>query len=264
MKISQRWVFRDGTVPSDGSPPLRWETLPIELPEGEDLEINVLGVGENGAPFSLVGGAPPSITIKDSPADASAVLAIGSTVLDAAASSFRFLIARGLVPKGARWWDGVYIDAGNKAWRGLRTSPYSVTDGSSDVGGAAPSLGLLAWAPYDTVTGNGVIAAGDLIKASSVAGRYEILGAADDPSLFIGVARTACAGAGSTFDAYFIAGVLTPMNSDGTGTIAAGAPVEPSTTVAGKVKQAASPTTAIGYNLGAAVAAVLNAAVSVR
>ncbi len=264
MRIAQRWIFADGTTPAASSPRLVWERLDIIIPEGEDLTIDVAAVGQNGAAYNLTGGGAPVLTIKTSPADLAAIQAIAATVTNASGGLFTFTVARGLVPKGAYYWDGYFIDASNKAWRGMLTSPYSVTDGSSDVGGPFSTPGPLAWTPYDVVTGNTAIAAGDLIKASSTAGRYEILGAADDPSLMVGVAKTACAGAGSSFDAYFISGIVTPCNSDGTGTIAAGAPVEKSTTVAGKVKQAASPTTTIGFNVGALVAATLNAAVSVR
>jgi hypothetical protein len=265
MRIAQRWIFLDGTSPAGNSPRLQWERLDISLPEGEDLTIDVSAVGQNGTAYSLVGGSAPVIAIKASPADTSPITpAIGATNINAAAGTFDLVVARGLVPKGAYFWDGYFLDAGNKSWRGMLTSPYLVTDGSSDVGGPFTTPGPLAWTPYDQVTGNGVIAAGDLIKASATATRYEILGAADDPSLMVGVAKTACAGAGSSFEAYFISGIVTPCNSDGTGTIAAGAPVEKSSTVAGKVKQAASPTSAIGFNVGALVAATLNASVSVR
>ncbi len=124
----------------------------------------------------------------------------------------------------------------------------------------------LAWtaSPFEVVTGAAAIDAGALIKTSSTAGQYETLGAADAPTLLIGVAKTACSGAAASFQAYFTSGTITPCLSDGTDTIAAGAPVEPSTTVAGRVKEAADSTTAIGFNVGAAVAATLDAAVSVR
>ncbi len=122
----------------------------------------------------------------------------------------------------------------------------------------------LAWtsSPFEVVTGNAAIDAGALIKASSTEARYETLGAADAATLLSGVAKTACSGAAASFQGYFISGLVTPMLSDGTGTIAAGASVEPSTTVAGRVKSGS--TNSIGFNVGAAVAATLNAAVSVR
>lgn len=129
---------------------------------------------------------------------------------------------------------------------------------------ANPAFLSIELAGIESVVGNAAIDAMALIKASSTASRYETLGTADAGALMIGVAKTACSGAGASFDAYFIPGNVTPMLSDGTGTIAAGAPVEPSTTVAGRVKQAASETTAVGFNVGAAVAATLNAVVTVR
>jgi hypothetical protein len=113
-----------------------------------------------------------------------------------------------------------------------------------------------------SVTGNAAISAGALIKASSVvAGRYETLGAADAASLMVGVAVTACSGAASPFTAQFVPGTVTTMLSDGTGTIGIGAAVEPSTTVAGRIK--AGTTNVVGNNIGALVAATLNATVSV-
>ena len=58
-----------------------------------------------------------------------------------------------------------------------------------------------------------------------------------------------------------VPGTVTPMLSDGTGTIAIGAAVQPSATVAGRIKSGS--TNLVGYNAGAAVTATLNAAVSV-
>ncbi len=130
--------------------------------------------------------------------------------------------------------------------------------GPPGAAGAAGSSGTSAV----SATGNASIDAGALIKLSaSVAGRYETLGAADAVSLMVGVAVTACSGAAASFTAQLVPGTVTTMLSDGTGTIGIGAAVEPSTTVAGRIK--AGTTNVVGNNAGALVAATLNASVSV-
>jgi hypothetical protein len=173
----------------------------------------------------------------------------------------------------------VYTESEDKHWKLTQASPTVVWEEfippvlPSQTGNTGKVLGtdgsVTSWvdpnsglSPFEVVTGNAAISAGALIKVSATAGRYETLGAADSASLMVGAAKTSCAGAASTFEAYFISGVLTPLLSDGTGTIPVGSPVEPSTTVAGRVK--AGSTNLIGYNVGALVAATLNAAVSVR
>lgn len=119
---------------------------------------------------------------------------------------------------------------------------------------------LLGDAPSAIGIGSAAIDAGALVKVSGVS-TYATLGAGDDPSLMVGVAVTACAGSGQSFAVQLVAGAITTMLSDGTGTIANGASVCPSTTVAGRVK--AGTTNSVGVNLGSAVAATLNAHVSV-
>jgi len=110
------------------------------------------------------------------------------------------------------------------------------------------------------LTANGAIDQYALIKASTVAGRFEMLAAADSPLKMVGVAMTAAAGAGSTFSAQLIPGTTTPMLSDGTAVINAGDTVTPSTTVAGRVKAGTS--NVVGSARSDALA-VLDAQVSV-
>lgn len=110
-----------------------------------------------------------------------------------------------------------------------------------------------------TVTSSASIDANALIKVSGT-NTYAMLGAADDAVLCVGVAVTGVVGAGS-FTAQFIPGTITTMLSDGTGAIANGAAVVPSTTVAGRIKTGTTNT--VGVNVGAAVAATLNLTVSV-
>jgi hypothetical protein len=147
----------------------------------------------------------------------------------------------------------------------LATIPVGAADGlcvvTGQYGSGTIQLSLGDSMPQ-TVIGNAAIDAGALIKVSTVEGRYVTLGSADLALLMAGVAITACAGSGSSFSGQFVPGTVTSMLSDGTGTIPIGSPVEPSTTVAGRVK--AGSTNLIGYNVGALVAATLNAAVSVR
>lgn len=118
-----------------------------------------------------------------------------------------------------------------------------------------------------TVTGAEAIPAGALIKVTSgVAGQYSMFTttAAEDTSKIVGAAATACSGAGASFQAQLVQGVATSLLSDGTGTIAAGAPVIASSTVSGRVKQGTDGDPAlVGYNIGAAVAATLDATVTV-
>lgn len=122
---------------------------------------------------------------------------------------------------------------------------------SSSGAGVGPTTGLIA---------NGAISQNALIKASTVAGRYETLGATDSPLKMVGVAAAAAAGAGSTFSAQLIPGTATTMLNDGTGVINAGDTVTPSTTVAGRVKAGTS--NVVGSALSGA-GAVLNAQVTV-
>ena len=111
-----------------------------------------------------------------------------------------------------------------------------------------------------TATGSAAIDAGALLKVSGV-GTYAMLGAADDPSLMVGVAVTACSGPGQSFTAQFVPGTITPMLGDGSGPIANGVAVAPSSTVTGRVR--AGTANSVGINAGPAVAATLNAVVQV-
>jgi hypothetical protein len=114
-----------------------------------------------------------------------------------------------------------------------------------------PTTGLVA---------NAAIDAHALIKASTTAGRYEMLAGSDSPLLMVGVAATIAFGAGSPFAAQLVPGTVTTMLSDGSATISAGQSVIPSPSVAGRIR--AGNTNSVGVALGNA-AAVLDATVSV-
>ncbi len=117
----------------------------------------------------------------------------------------------------------------------------------------------------ETATGSIAIPAGALIKASSTAGRYALWLSSDSPLLIVGCAVTACSGAAASFTAQFVPGTSTVLLSDGTGTIAVAAPIVASGTVDGRVKQGlVSDTGFLGFNVGSAVAATLDASVTVR
>lgn len=111
-----------------------------------------------------------------------------------------------------------------------------------------------------TAVANGAIDQYALIKASTVANRFEVLGTADSPLLMVGVAATAASGAGQSFTAQLIPGTRTTMLSDGTGVINPGDTVTPSPSVAGRVRAGSS--NIVGSALTAA-AATLNATVTV-
>jgi len=111
-----------------------------------------------------------------------------------------------------------------------------------------------------SVTSTATIVAGALLKVSGE-NTFDHLGVSDSPQLCVGVAVTGRTGAGS-----FTAKIAqaTTMASDGTDTIANGAPVIPSDTVAGRVMEGTTDDVGIvGINVGATVAATLNASVSV-
>jgi len=111
-----------------------------------------------------------------------------------------------------------------------------------------------------TVTSTATIVAGALLKVSGD-GTFDHLGIADSAQLCVGVAVTGRTGAGT-----FTARIAQPitMVSDGTGTIANGAPVIPSTTTAGRIKQGTVDDPGLmGINSGAAVAASSDATASV-
>jgi hypothetical protein len=265
-------------------------TLP-GIPAGTDVEFEIDFFGQDGVAFDMT-GYTGVITCKRTRTSTTSVFANAITMSGTSGTSFA--THSDTVDEDPRTcvYDVQVESAGGKTDQPIPQSNLVILPaiGSLDdtvvaagpdmliVGIAAPDateLGMvivptdddpatLAWtaSPFEVVTGAAAIDAGALIKASATASQYETLGAADDAGLMVGVAKTACSGAASTFQGYFIAGIVTPMLSDGTDTIAAGASVEPSTTVAGRVK--AGDTNVIGYNVGAAVAATLNASVSVR
>lgn len=120
-----------------------------------------------------------------------------------------------------------------------------------------------ALAAGESATSTATVVTGALLKNSGN-GTYDHLGTADSPLLAIGIVLAGRTGAGA-FTAQFRPGGSQSLLSDGTGTIAQGAFVIPSTTVAGRVKQGTSTDIGIvGINVGALVAATLDAAVTVR
>lgn len=136
---------------------------------------------------------------------------------------------------------------------------------STDDGGVVRDLNGQPGTDADTVVGNGAIPAGALIKASATAGRYGLWLASDNPILIEGAAVTACGGAGQSFTAQFIQGTVVALLSDGTATIPSGSAVVASGTVDGRVKAGfATDLGLVGFNVGALVAATLDAPVSVR
>ncbi len=161
------------------------------------------------------------------------------------------------------------LGALNDGWSYLAERGAQGAQGDPGDTGATGATGPTgpAGVPFgpETVTGNEVISAGALIKYSaSVAGRFELWLVSGSPMLISGAAVTACSGAGASFTAQFPS-PLTSLLSDGTGTIDVAAPVVTSDTVNGCVKQGlVTDPGFLGFNAGAAVAATLNAAVSVR
>lgn len=121
--------------------------------------------------------------------------------------------------------------------------------------------GQINIALYERVSTPVAVDAGALIKNSGN-GTYAMLAAGDNPRLMRGIAVTASSG-GFAY-VCFIPGIVCSTLSDGTGTIAQGAYVIPSTTVAGRVKEGTSSDVYVGINVGAAVAASLNASCTVR
>jgi hypothetical protein len=110
-------------------------------------------------------------------------------------------------------------------------------------------------------TANEAIPQYTLVKESTTAGRVELFKTTDDASLYTGVALEAAASAGSIIRVMHATGIASSLKSDGTTVIAAGDPIEPSTTVNGRVRKAA--TVAVVGVAQSAAAATLDALVTV-
>ncbi len=294
MKKRITGVLLNGATPAGGRARRKHIAQRIDLPEGEPLELEVELVGEDDEPVPYADFAASALTVRTSlTASGAPLLSRGGDAHETEENVGVFLVGGTEISKGGRVYDVVLIDGDDEEHHVTLAADDLVVgdavrvpgDDVTPPGAAMMLIGLpvitaadigkvlvptdddprtFAWtsSPFETVTGAAAIDAGALIKLSSAAGQYETLAAADDAGLMIGVAKTACSGAAATFQAYFISGIVAGMLSDGTGTIAIGASVEPSTTVAGRVKSGSA--NSIGRNVGALVAATLDAAVSVR
>ncbi len=299
MIIRLRCVMMDGTEPGAGDPLVPYAqdlvgdkpSLPA-VPAGVDVSFQIDFVGQNGQAFDM-SGYQGRITCRHSSSSADPVFSNAITFSTSTGTSFATSADTADETPRTCVYDVQVVSADDKVDQPIPESKLlilsSISDEDEPVVAAGPEMLLvgvpapaaedlgkvvvptdddplaLAWtaSPFEVATGAAAIDAGAAIKASSTASQYETLGAADDPTMMVGVAKTACSGAAASFQAFFARPVRS-MLSDGTDTIAAGAPVEPSTSVAGRIKEAADSTTAIGFNVGAAVAAVLDEAVSVR
>lgn len=233
---------------------------PSELPAGADAAATLIGVTEgtvyHGQVWVCTTAAPDDVVDTDSLTFA--VLNGGGTVTSVSGTS-PISVATGTTTPV------VSISAATSGAAGsMSAADKSKLDGieaGADVTDATNVAAAIA--AGETVTSTATIVAGALLKNSGN-GTYDHLGTADSPLKMIAIALSSRTGAG-TFTAQFRPGGQQSLLSDGSGTIAQGAYVIPSTTVAGRVKQGVSTDIGIvGINVGALVAATLDAAVTVR
>ncbi len=285
-------VFRDGST-ALRAPRMR----PTTISKGEDVTYYMTCINENGEARDITGHTFAAGIMSPS-TGAEVVNRLGS--IDSAEGGIAIVVINDgdtvdVAPDA--YVLSVYVNDGTNDWQPLPLSPVYIVQSASLPGASATPPGpamLLIGVPVPTqedidnqrvlsptvldpttlewvnrgvenAVGAGAIPAGALIKASATVGRYALWLRTDSPLLIVGAAVTACSGVGATFTAQFSSGTVATLLSDGAATIAAGAPVVASGATDGRVKAGlVSDEGFLGFNVGALVAASVDAHVSVR
>ncbi len=273
MIIRLTCVMMDGTAPAEGDPLIPYVQhldgdsvdLP-SIPAGVDVDFEFSFVGQDGEPFDMTDYVG-TITVRHARTSADPVFSNSITfVADAGTSFATHNDTKDEIPRTCVY--DVQVESTDaKVSQPIPQSHYLITAAISDLDDeiAVLQAGVKLIQSTEVVTGAEAIPAGALVKASTTAEQYALWLVTDSPLRIIGAAVTECTGAGEDFTAQFITGAVTDLLSDGTDTIDTGDPVVASSTVDGRVMSGAvSDLGFLGFNVGAAVAATLDAAVSVR
>jgi hypothetical protein len=256
MNLSIDGVLIDGT---EGSRVQSVQSLTWN--KGEDGVISISVVNTAGDPVDLTNYIPV-LTVRRTEKSAAPLVVLNGTVTDAPGGLADFPvdeIATAAATYSSHLYDVWLVSTDNKHYLVVPASTFVIKQTPFDSGNDQTVNGQITGVP---VVADAAIDAGALIKASATAHRYEMLGTTDDATLMVGVAVTAAAAQGDTFRAQFVAGTVTKMLNDGTGTIDGGASVVPSSAVAGRIKAGAG-ANVVGVNVGGDVAATLDAQVEV-